>query len=47
MTKRDLSLIRWSSDLGHADSPIVGGKNASLGEMVCNLRDAGISVLGG
>ena len=47
MTKKDLSLVRWFSDLGRADTPIVGGKNASLGEMVCNLRDAGINVPGG
>ncbi|HEU4429983.1 MAG TPA: phosphoenolpyruvate synthase [Myxococcota bacterium] len=26
------------------DVPRVGGKNASLGEMICNLRDAGVNV---
>ncbi len=46
MTK-DLSVVRWFSDLSRADTPIVGGKNASLGEMVCNLRDSGIRVPGG
>jgi pyruvate,water dikinase len=47
MTKKDLSLVRWFSDLGRTDTAIVGGKNASLGEMVCKLRDAGINVPGG
>lgn len=46
MTK-GISLVRWFSDLGRADSAIVGGKNASLGEMVCNLRESGIHVPGG
>ncbi len=46
MTK-DISLVRWFSDLGRADTAIVGGKNASLGEMVCNLRESGIHVPGG
>ena len=30
----------WFADLGMADLEQVGGKNASLGEMVCNLADA-------
>ncbi len=47
MTKTDLSLVRWFTDLGRADIPVVGGKNASLGEMVCNLSAAGIQVPGG
>ena len=29
------------------DVPVVGGKNASLGEMISNLANAGISVPGG
>ena len=29
------------------DVPVVGGKNASLGEMISNLAGAGISVPGG
>ena len=33
--------------LGMADVPLVGGKNASLGEMIANLGDLGIAVPGG
>lgn len=40
-------LVRWFDDLGRDDTAIVGGKNASLGEMVCNLAAHGISVPAG
>ncbi len=43
----EASLIRWLSDLSRSDTAIVGGKNASLGEMICGLRGAGIGVPGG
>jgi len=33
--------------LGMNDVPLVGGKNASLGEMISNLGDLGVSVPGG
>lgn len=36
--------IRWFKELGMDDVPFVGGKNASLGEMIANLSNAGISV---
>jgi len=36
--------IQWFKDLGMDDVPVVGGKNASLGEMIANLANAGISV---
>jgi pyruvate,water dikinase len=36
--------VRWFSDLGMDDLDQVGGKNASLGEMVANLTDLGVSV---
>ncbi|HEX3003829.1 MAG TPA: phosphoenolpyruvate synthase, partial [Angustibacter sp.] len=36
--------VRWFSSLGMGDLDQVGGKNASLGEMVSNLADAGVSV---
>ncbi len=39
-----MSYIRWFDDLGIEDVPIVGGKNASLGEMTCALASAGIPV---
>ena len=36
--------VRWFSELGLADLEQVGGKNASLGEMVSNLVSAGVKV---
>ena len=36
--------IRPLSQLGMTDVPLVGGKNASLGEMICNLEKHGIRV---
>jgi pyruvate, water dikinase len=36
--------VRWFSDLGMADLEQVGGKNASLGEMVSNLAELGVKV---
>ena len=39
--------IRWLQDLGMEDVPVVGGKNASLGEMIRNLHDVGVQVPGG
>jgi pyruvate, water dikinase len=43
----DRDLIRWFADLGRGDGAIVGGKNASLGEMVSRLADSGIPVPNG
>ncbi|MBV5308755.1 phosphoenolpyruvate synthase [Chromatium okenii] len=39
--------VRWLKDLGMEDVPVVGGKNASLGEMIQNLTDLGVQVPGG
>jgi len=39
--------ILWFDELGMADVPQVGGKNASLGEMVSKLGDLGVRVPGG
>lgn len=36
--------IRWFENLGSDDVPVVGGKNASLGEMIRVLKDEGIRV---
>ncbi len=36
--------IRWFDDLNNEDVPQVGGKNASLGEMVSTLKDKGVRV---
>ncbi|HPY41389.1 MAG TPA: PEP/pyruvate-binding domain-containing protein, partial [Thiolinea sp.] len=39
--------ILWFDQLGMHDVNIVGGKNASLGEMISNLANVGVSVPGG
>jgi pyruvate,water dikinase len=36
--------VVWFEDLDRADVPRVGGKNASLGEMVCHLGERGVTV---
>ncbi len=38
------STVRWFNELSMKDVPIVGGKNASLGEMISQLSTAGIRV---
>ncbi|MFC5525810.1 phosphoenolpyruvate synthase [Rhodanobacter ginsengisoli] len=45
--KADASLVVWFEELGQHDVPRVGGKNASLGEMVGRLAGKGISVPAG
>jgi pyruvate,water dikinase len=42
-----MSNVRWFSDLGMSDLEEVGGKNASLGEMVSQLSDLGVRVPNG
>ncbi len=39
--------VRWLSELGMDDVAIVGGKNASLGEMIQHLTAVGVRVPGG
>ncbi|EIC22182.1 phosphoenolpyruvate synthase [Thiorhodovibrio frisius] len=39
--------VRWLSELGMSDVPVVGGKNASLGEMIQHLTKVGVRVPGG
>ena len=39
--------VIWFNDLGMNDVDRVGGKNASLGEMISQLSQAGVSVPGG
>jgi len=39
--------VRWFEELGIGDVPLVGGKNASLGEMVRELGAKGVRVPGG
>ncbi len=43
----DPRYIRWFEDLGMDDVPIVGGKNASLGEMYCELAPLGVKLPNG
>jgi len=39
--------IKWFEELKIEDVPLVGGKNASLGEMIRSLTDKGVNVPGG
>jgi pyruvate,water dikinase len=39
--------VLWFEDLGMNDVAVVGGKNASLGEMISNLAASGVKVPGG
>ena len=39
--------VLWYQELGMHDVNRVGGKNASLGEMISNLANAGVKVPGG
>lgn len=39
--------ILWFDQIGMTDLPQVGGKNASLGEMISNLAELGVRVPGG
>ena len=47
LEKKVLNYILWYQDLGMGDVGLVGGKNASLGEMISNLANAGVQVPGG
>lgn len=39
--------VKWFEELGIKDVPLVGGKNASLGEMIRNLKVKGVEVPSG
>ncbi|MBL1203016.1 MAG: phosphoenolpyruvate synthase [Nostoc sp. GBBB01] len=41
---KERSLILWFDEVGISDIPLVGGKNASLGEMIQQLTPKGINV---
>ena len=41
------NFIRWFDEVRNGDVPLVGGKNASLGELYGNLRSEGIAVPNG
>jgi len=47
MTTAKQDLIRWFDELGRGDVALVGGKNASLGELIAALGPAGIRVPAG
>jgi len=47
MTSKDEKFILWFEETGIEDVPLVGGKNASLGEMIRELAGKGISVPNG
>jgi len=44
MAGDETEYIRWFDSLDSDDVAIVGGKNASLGEMIASLREAGVRV---
>ena len=44
---RDKALVLWFDELGNDDVELVGGKNASLGEMYSGLKEKGVTVPGG
>ena len=43
-SSHDKEFILWFDDIGIDDVPLVGGKNASLGEMYQHLTDKGVAV---
>ena len=45
--KHDKALILWFDEIGIEDVPMVGGKNASLGEMHQKLTSKGVEVPNG
>jgi pyruvate,water dikinase len=44
MAEKSQKNILWFSEVGMEDVPLVGGKNASLGEMYVNLTSKGVNV---
>ncbi|MEK7664895.1 MAG: phosphoenolpyruvate synthase [Patescibacteria group bacterium] len=47
MAEKNNKNILWFSEIGMSDVPLVGGKNASLGEMFCQLTQKGVNVPNG
>jgi len=45
--QRNEQLILWFEEIGIGDVPLVGGKNASLGEMYRKLAEKGVNIPGG
>ena len=46
-TAKEDALILWFEEVGLVDIPLVGGKNASLGEMIRQLQPKGVNVPNG
>jgi len=44
MKQKNKALILWFKDISKKDSPLVGGKNSSLGEMFSQLTKKGINI---
>jgi len=44
---KEQALVLWFEEVGIADIPLVGGKNASLGEMIRQLKPKGVNVPNG
>ena len=44
---KDRAFVLWFDELGIEDVPLVGGKNASLGEMYQNLTKKGVKIPNG
>ena len=44
---KDKSFVLWFDRIGMEDTSLVGGKNASLGEMYSNLKSVGIKIPNG
>ena len=42
-----MKFVKWFEEIGAKDIALVGGKNASLGEMVRNLGEKGVNVPSG
>ena len=45
--KQKSKYILWFNEIGIQDVPVVGGKNASLGEMYRELTPAGVKIPNG
>ena len=39
-----MKFVKWFDEIGAEDVALVGGKNASLGEMIRNLGKKGVNV---
>src|SRR6266540_2581458 len=47
LNQRSGQYVKWFSEIGIEDVPVVGGKNASLGEMYRELTGKGVKVPNG